>query len=352
MASAWGAPNPQAQYNQLFTQMNQILQQGGMADNPTYLALRAQRDQLAGQSGGQSAPASSGGVGTAQSNWANALKNTEGRGDQVMSDPYTQAALSRFQNVLSGADEPYTQQVQSQLLARQADAGAASAASQGQMLRDSQAALGGSMADPQAQAAMRQIMAANQQQNNANLGDMNTRATLSNFGAKNDAASNLAATRGGQLGMANSQYNQASTLYANQNLAGQHVNAAGNYAPPIANYNQQPNGNQAPAGQPSATNRPVNAAGGYGSTQYGPPSPGSGLYTQGTSTVPGQWKPVISNSSYGQSYGRPATPAYDANGTNTTTGTGYGSGYVQQAGQPNTRVQYGLGQYQPNLPVY
>lgn len=249
MANAWGtSQDPSKRLGGLMYgisptdfsgQTDRLLQQGAYAN----------RQAIA--SAGQ---ATQGAIGTAQSNWANALKNTEGRGDAVMSDPYTQAALSRFQSVLGGQDVPYTDQVQNQLLARQADAGAAGGAAQASMLRDSMSALGGSMADPQAQAAMRQIQAQLQQQNNGNLGDMQSKATLANFGAKNDAASSLAATRASQLGMANSQYNQASQLYANQQLAGPHQNAV--QGGPAVAYG----GGQRPQAQQYDSNAGINAA--------------------------------------------------------------------------------------------
>lgn len=331
MANAWGNPTKvdlgtrQAQLQQ---QMQEILNRGGTfaSENPQYLALRREYDAIPAQAiyaNSQAAAGGNGGIGTAQSNWQNALKNTEGRGDAVMNDPYTQAALNRFQSVLGGQDVPYTQQVQNQLLARQADAGAASGAAQASMLRDSMAALGGSMADPQAQAAMRQIQAQLQQQNNANLGDMQSKATMANFGARNDAASNLAATRAGQLGMANSQYNQASQLYANQQLAGPHQSGVSSVAMPVANYNQDagyagpPAPYQPPAPQPNPQPQPQ-------------PRPNGGLYTNYVSNT-GPAKPAFPNMSYGSN--------------NWTTGQTYPA--PQPAVQKNP-----YGAYNPNLPVY
>lgn len=216
----------------------------------------------------------------AQANWQNAMKNTEGRGDAVMSDPYTQAALDRFKGVLGG-DVPYSAQVQSQLLSRQADAGASALGAQREMLAEQMGALGGSMADPSAQAALRRLMATNQAQNNANLGDMNTKATLTNFGARNDAAGNLASIRGSQLGMANGQYNQAAQMYANQQISGPRTDAAPtqqgggmdqNFMAWLMAQGQQNNAGQQ-GQQKAAPVKPapnINQSGGVGAAAYGP----------------------------------------------------------------------------------
>lgn len=361
--------NFQSQYNALSSQLNQ-LESSGMQDSQMYRTLRSQRDALVpqmGQAAGGTA-GGAGGVGTAASNWQNALNMTQGRGDAVMGDPYTQAALNRFQSVLGGQDVPYTQQVQNQLLARQADAGAASGAAQASMLRDSMAALDGSMADPQAQAAMRQIQAQLQQQNNANLGDMQSKATMANFGAKNDAASNLAATRAGQLGMANSQYNQASQLYANQSLAGQHVNATSNVQPPVqqgqsgpTDYERQMQAYQeslkawkaAQQGQQQTSggnNQQPNTGGGYFSNGM---TPLAGVPYAGPGGGPG---PTMQVGGSGNWTGNTNGNTYQ-NGVNTATGVPMGTGYVQLHDQPNTRINYSgaasqYGVYNPQLPVY
>ena len=275
----------------------------------------------------------------AEQNWDKALSNTEGRGDAVMNDPYTQAALDRFKGVLGG-DVPYTAAVQTQQLSRQADAGATALGAQREMLAEQMGALGGSLADPSAQAALRRLMGANQAQNNANLGDMQTKATLTNFGARNDAASQLAGIRGGQLGMANGQYNQAAQMYANQQISGQHANAApmGYQQSPGLNYNPGGNQGMTPAPAPvRPTPKPV-LAGGTGPAPYRVSTPSQkpygqvGAYTNRPSTTP-------------------VTPAYK-NGVNTATNVPYGTGYVQMAGQPGTRVNMNSGLYNPHRPVY
>jgi hypothetical protein len=275
MANHYGSTstNFQSQYNSLSQQLNQM-EQSGMQDTSMYRTMRSQRDQLVPQMGSDATASGAATTNQAQQNFQSALDMTRGRGDAVMSDPYTQAALDRFKGVLGGHDVPYTDQVQNQLLARQADAGSAAAGAQGQMLRDSMTALGGSMSDPQAQAAIRQIQAQLGSQNNANLGDMQSKATLANFGAKNYAASSLAATRGSQLGMANSQYNQAGQLYANQQLAGPHQSGMAQYATPT--YGNQQAGGQGSAPQMTAidmANADLNRDPRYAQAPYRPATP-------------------------------------------------------------------------------
>lgn len=196
-----------------------------------YFAAEKQLGQLMAQGQAQgmtaaSAPAANA-VDPVEQNWKHVIDDTEGRGAAVMSDPYTSAALGRLQSVANGTEVPYTQQVQNQLLARQADAGASAMGAQRQMIENQQAALGGSMADPSAQAALRRLLGENQAHNNATLGDIQTKAQLTNFGARNDAAMNMAGVRGQQLGQANGQYNQAANYYANRQYSGGHESAVG-----------------------------------------------------------------------------------------------------------------------------
>jgi hypothetical protein len=217
------------QYNTLLNSLN-----GGIYGTQDYFAKQKQLGNLSAQmqaqgvqDGAQALSAQSGGpndlAAQRQKNFQSALADTEGRGDAVMNDPYMSTVLAKLQGNMSGG--PYTDQVQNQMIARQADAGAAGMDAQRQMIESQQTALGGSMADPSAQAALRRLVAQNQQQNNANIGDVQTKAALANYGAQNDAAMNLAGVRSGQLGQANSQYNQASNLYANQQINGNHFDA-------------------------------------------------------------------------------------------------------------------------------
>ncbi len=143
------------------------------------------------------------------------LDYTAGRGDAVMNDAMTNAALQRLDAVSSGKDAPFTQAVQNQQLAQQAGMNATAAGDQGEQLRMQAAGVGGSLADPSYQARLRQINAQRQSSNANAQGQISTNAQLQNFGARQTGTNALLGGRMGQLGMANSQYNQAAG-YLNQ----------------------------------------------------------------------------------------------------------------------------------------
>lgn len=177
------------------------------------------------------------------------IQDTEGRGDATMNDPRINAALDYTQGIMNGQNEPYTQAVQNQLFSSQADAGAASEASQAEMLRESAAARGLSPNDPSLASSMRSLEAGRQQQNNANLGNIQSQATLANFDARSQAALNLLGGRMNQLGEANSQYNKGAGYLNQTSQEGAHVNATPSAAPnysallagsTIPNYQFQP----------------------------------------------------------------------------------------------------------------
>lgn len=223
--------------------------------------------------------------------------DTEGRGASIMSDPYTQAALDRLKGVTDGTDVPYTQQVQNQLLTKQGDANASAESSQAEMLRNQMTANGGSMSDPSAMAAMRQLEAQRQTANNGALGDIQTQATMNNFNARNQGATSMASVRGQQNAQANQMYGQAAELANRVGESGQHQNAVqsfmpqsmggGYQVPNYAQYNQQQSQQQAgkytgnatpgPAGNLVSQNPVPDSQGTYGTTGQGP---GADTYKQ------------------------------------------------------------------------
>ena len=165
------------------------------------------------------------GLGQAQQNWNSALDMTQGRGDATMNDPRVGAALDLLQQHTK--EGPYTGEVVNQQANRMADRTSAMAGNQAQSLRERAANSGGNVNDPSYQAAMNQANTGRMQQNNADRGDLETQATLNNYREQGNAAGQLGNMRMGQLGMANNQYNQASQLYANQQISGGHTNALG-----------------------------------------------------------------------------------------------------------------------------
>lgn len=168
-----------------------------------------------------------------------ALDLTEGRGDAVMNDAMTNAALQRLQGVMNGKDVPYTDQVVNQQLAQRAGATAEGAGSQAELLRRQAAGMGGSMADPSFQAKLREINQNRVAQNLTSQGQLQSQATLQNFGARENATNSLLSGRMGQMGMANSMYTQGANIYANDYSTGQHQSAV---QMPQMNYSfgQQP----------------------------------------------------------------------------------------------------------------
>ncbi len=167
-----------------------------------------------------------GGVDPAEENRRKALALTEGRGDATMNDPRVTAALDMIQKQMGTG--PYSAQVVNQQANRMADRTATAAGATAAQLREQLAARGGDPNDPSFQAALRAADTGRQQQNNADRGDLESTATLQNYGAQNAAANQLANQRLGQLGQANTQYNQAANLYANEQYSGGHQNTYGN----------------------------------------------------------------------------------------------------------------------------
>ncbi len=164
--------------------------------------------------------------------------DTEGRGAATMDDPRLGIALDRLQGVTTGQDEPYTQQVQDQLLSRHADATTAQAGSQAKMLRTSATANGFGANDPSVLAHLNEINTNREQSNNAALGDIQSQATMQNFGAREQAAMQLLSGRLSQLGEANRNYNQGAGYHASTQVSSGHEGGVAPYQPPAQQQTQ------------------------------------------------------------------------------------------------------------------
>lgn len=191
-------------------------------------AYKREYDQLAARQAAKGGAAGSGNaaVDRIADDRAHIYADTEGRGDATLQDPRLTAMLDRLDAVATGKDVPYTDAVKTQMLARRGDMSAAAEAANAESLREAVAARGGSMADPSAQAMLRQGQAARQQQNQAAAGDLDTQAQLANFSARQQANGALGSARLAQLGEANSQYNRGAGFRAMESEdVGGHVNA-------------------------------------------------------------------------------------------------------------------------------
>ena len=184
---------------------------------------------------------------------------TRGRGDATMNDPRITAALDRLQK--NTEEGPYSPGVVNQMSNRMADRTAAMDAGQTSALREQVANRGGSMNDPSFQAAMNASNTGRMQQNNADRGDLESKAAVTNYGAQGQSAQALAGTRLGQLSHADNMYGQAADMYANQQTdSGQRQSTVPSFAPSF-------NG----GGEP-AQNKPSQSMwspGTYGSTTTG-----------------------------------------------------------------------------------
>ena len=181
-------------------------------------------NESGGGQGGQ------GDLNQSQQNWNSAIDMTRGRGDATMNDPRITAALDRLQK--NTEEGPYSPGVVNQMSNRMADRTAAMDAGQTAALREQVANRGGSMNDPSFQAAMNASNTGRMQQNNADRGDLESKATVTNYGAQGQAAQALAGTRLGQLSHADDMYGQAGNMYANaQNDTGQRQSTVPSFAP-------------------------------------------------------------------------------------------------------------------------
>lgn len=202
--------------------------------------------------------------------------NTEGRGQATLNDPYTQAALTRFQGVANGTTLPYDATTKNALLTSASNASASAEGSQAQMLQQQLAMNGGSMNDPAAQAALRQLASTRQGANQDSLNGINQTANLANFDAQNQGAQQLAGIRSNQNAQANQMYLAGAGYraqdYATSESPGGRIpmgnGMVGNQGynpqqlPALQPYTPQP------AGQAPAAQAPAQGADGLGSDPY------------------------------------------------------------------------------------
>ncbi len=216
MKASLSDPNSPANLQKRYADLTAQINQGTPGMTAQYQRLLDEQRSLQGRMAAQGATGTgNGGVDEVADAKKKILDYTAGRGDAVMNDAMTNAALSRLDNVSAGYDAPFTQSVQNQMLAQSAGMNASAAGAQSEQLRQQAAGVGGSLADPSYQARLRQVNAQRQSANANARGQIATTAQLQNFGARQTGTNSLLAGRTGQMGMANSQYNQAAG-YLNQ----------------------------------------------------------------------------------------------------------------------------------------
>lgn len=136
---------------------------------------------------------------------------TEGRAEDILNDPYMSMALQAYQNAMSGG--PFTDEVMSGITGQLADQAATSEQVQRQQLLEQLAATGGSMNDPSAMAAGRDLT----EQRHLGLADAQRELlieqALSNYQAQQQAAQQLAALRQNQYSLGNPLAMQAAQMH-------------------------------------------------------------------------------------------------------------------------------------------
>ncbi len=247
------------------------------------------------------------------------MRLTEGRGKDILNDPHTAAALKFLGGATSGENTPFNATVRNNMLTSAAGQASSAEGAQSQMLQQQMAMNGGSMSDPAAQAAMRELASRRQGQVMGAANSIDSQANVANFNAQMQGANQLAGVRGAQ----NAQANQ-------MNLA-----AAGHRS---QFFTEVPTGGLPASGGLNPLYAPQpSPAGNNGSTRPEPaPRPAPRPVRPNLAGSPAQVNHVPT---------RIATPNYAAKGNvggavqvNRGGQPGTGSGYVQMAGQPNTRV--------------
>lgn len=200
----------QLQRNYLIGQNNNPIHTSGQlgASNDAYANFQRQQIDLANRI--NAARGGTGGAGDPMQQSLQQIRNlTEGRAGELASDPYQRSVMDFLQGVTNGQNVPFTNEVQSAMLAQQGKGFSDAEAASMDALRQGLAASGGSIYDPGYQAAQREAMSRRQGQNLDAAGRMASQAGLANFDARMGGAGQLAAARNAQ----NAQINQ-------MNLAG------------------------------------------------------------------------------------------------------------------------------------
>ncbi len=229
---------------------------------------------------------------------------TEGRSTELANDPRMNQAMDFFGSVLNGSKVPFSEETQRAQLNQQANGTAAANAAQLRALEEAIVARGGSLQDPSFLAQKQEMMSSRQGQNLDALGQMLSQAGIANYNAQAQGANALAGIRSGQ----NNQINQ-------MNLAGAGYRAQ--------DFRDVPTGGGGGSSTTSWSTGPMIGQG-------APPPTQVPMYQTPSYVAP---PPRVAT--------RPTPTAAPAPTSAPYTG-GTGTGYVQQAGDPSTRVYNGM----------
>lgn len=272
-------------------------QMAGVQD--LYNRRNALRQQIAGQ---QPAP-----IDPVQASRDRSLQLLQGRGDELRKDPVHGSVMDYLKGVLSGKDAPYNDTTMNALRAQQGKGFADREAAQMQQLRDSLQATGGSIYDPSYQAASREAESRRMGANLDYAGQLDSKANLANFDARNQASRQLDASNASQnQQITNAGLNEVGFRERDRVQTPEAANPAQTIGPILMPQympqQQQPAAQAAPAQPKPAAAQPKPAAA---------PAPGF----QGGSGVPYPYvapapQPANQNPSYVQLAGQPASRQY------------------------------------------
>ncbi len=275
------------------------IESGGLLDKEIQKAMAESNAAGATATGARAATA---GPSQADRAWDQTMKMTAGQADSIMGDPRIEAALSKLQGGLEG---PYTPGVTQQLINRNADSSAYAEGQNADELRNQMAARGTGPNDPGYQAALRQMQSQRQASNLAFAGDTQSKATLANYTAGQQAAQSLAGTKLNQFQTAQAPLAQAANYNANRSFSDGHTEFTG--SPGSMGIPTGGNGNLAFSGPPQVnTNAWGTQPQGGGSTPAPAPKPAvSG--TSAANSIPAYGTPAYTTW-YQQRYGAKAQP--------------------------------------------
>lgn len=254
----------------------------------------------------------------------------EGRLGELKGDPTDALVLQQLTARASGSQNPYDETTRNALLTGQSDQAAQAAANQQAQLDRS----GLRATDPAYQSRLAEIQAQRQQSNQqANL-SINQQANVANYGAQQQALAGLGSYNMSHNAAITDQGRYLGSLYQQEQFRNESApiqQALPNFQQ-YSQYQAQPQQSyQVPQYQPA------------GNQQARPQTP-----TPSTT-------PVATPSQTGQTYGPPAPYNPYINGQQAITGQGQpyrpaGTGYIQLAGQPDTRQTLQPPQQTPQIP--
>ncbi len=281
---------------------------GGMGVDYSRQIQQATAEANAASAGAASA---AGPVGPSQADqaWDQTMKMTAGQADQIMGDPRIEAALSKLQGGMEG---PYTPGVTQQLINRNADSTAYAEGVNADELRNQLAARGTGPNDPGYQAALRQMQSQRQAGNLAFAGDTQSKATLANYTAGQQAAQSLAGTKLNQFQTAQAPLAQAANYNANRSFSDGHTEFTG--SPGSMGMSPGGNGSLAFSGPPQVNQNAWGTQPQGGTTPAPTPKPAvSG--TSAANSIPAYGTPAYT-AWYQQRYGAKAQPGMSGTGRN------------------------------------